>query len=55
MEASKDVAGIKEDDDEEDLATRGTDNPPVVKKSAKDFKFIGLIGEGSFSVVSLDW
>jgi len=24
----------------------------VVKKSAKDFKFIGLIGEGSFSTVS---
>ncbi|XP_074600734.1 putative 3-phosphoinositide-dependent protein kinase 2 [Brevipalpus obovatus] len=29
------------------------DDKVVVKKSAKDFKFIGLIGEGSFSMVAL--
>ncbi|XP_053211857.1 3-phosphoinositide-dependent protein kinase 1-like [Panonychus citri] len=33
--------------------SQSTNNLPVKKKCAKDFKFIGLIGEGSFSMVAL--
>lgn len=51
MENSKEVRDVKEDDDDEELTNRVSVNMPI-KKSANDFKFIGLIGEGSFSMVS---